>query len=103
MSSLNQFWTRTICDWSDDSPTSSLIMRKRRQFGVCGEGVGQHLECDVSVKGRISGAIDLSHAALTDESSDVVVGEAGADSQSHRLLGRTLRELYVRVRPRSHV
>ena len=41
--------------------------------GVCGEGVGENLECHVSVKSRVGGAVDLSHAALADEGRDVVV------------------------------
>ncbi len=42
---------------------------------------------------------DLPHAALADEGGDVVMAEPGADVERHRLLGRTLPELYVRVRP----
>ena len=62
-------------------------MRKRRPFGVCGEGVGRHLQCDVPVEGRISGLIDLSHTPLANAGSDVVVAESGADLERHELWG----------------
>ena len=46
---------------------------------VCGEGVGQHLECNVPVEGCVPGLIDLSHPAFADQGGDVVVAEPGAD------------------------
>ena len=39
-----------------------------------------------SVEGRVTGAVDLAHAALADEGGDVVMAEAVTDVQRHGLL-----------------
>ena len=49
--------------------------------------VGQDLQRHLPVQRGISGPIDLSHAALADESGDVVVSDAGADGEGHVLSG----------------
>ncbi len=40
---------------------------------------------DVSVEGGVGRSVDLAHAALADEGGHVVVPEAGADVQGHKL------------------
>ena len=45
----------------------------------------------------IGGLIDLAHAPLTDESTDVVVAEAGADLEGYELLGLNLGSFYAQA------
>ena len=45
--------------------------------------LGQDLQRDLPVQLGIGGLIDLAHAPLADEGGHVVVGDAGADLQSH--------------------
>ena len=52
------------------------------------EGVGEDLQGDLAVELRVGGLPDLAHAPFADEGGDVVVAEAGADSESHQRVRR---------------
>ena len=49
---------------------------------------GQGFQDDLAVQLGVGGLIDLSHTPLADEGGHVVVGDARADVESHRLLLR---------------
>ena len=54
-------------------------------LAIVGKRVGQHLQRNVPVQLRISGAIHLPHAAFADLGGDRVGTELGADLEGHRL------------------
>ena len=50
---------------------------------VSREGVGEDLQRDLAVELRVGGLPDLAHAALAEQSGDVVVADRGSGCQSH--------------------
>ncbi len=52
---------------------------------ISGKRLGQGLQCHLPVELGIGGLIDLPHAPLADESGHVVVGDARAKVEGHRL------------------
>ena len=54
-------------------------------LGIVGEKVWQDLERHVAVELRVAGAVDLPHAAGADLGGDVVMPEAVAYAEGHRL------------------
>ncbi len=71
--------------------------------GVCGEGVGENFECYVTVEGSIGGPIDLAHAALANEGSDIVVAEPGTDFKRHDLWMESSTPFYAQPLCISHL
>ncbi len=53
----------------------------------------QHLQRHIPVEGRVTGTVDLAHAALADLGGDSVVAEGGAGFESHLVRGRVERRL----------
>ena len=52
-------------------------------FGVAGKGVWEHLDRHLPVKARVSGSIDLTHAAFADLGGHFIRAKGGARLQRH--------------------
>ena len=63
-----------------------LTLKPRQPLWVRRERFGEDLQRDLAIELGIGGLIDLAHPALADEGGHVVVSNAGADLQGHRLL-----------------
>ena len=50
-----------------------------QSVGIAGKRLRRHLQRDLAVELGIGGLIQLAHATLTEESSDVIVSESGTD------------------------
>ena len=59
----------------------------REPFGIVRETVGQRFQRDVTTQPRVSGPIDLSHAAGTERRQDFVRTEARARGERHLARG----------------
>ena len=62
-----------------------LALEPCEAFRVSGKRVGEDLQGDLAVQLGIRRLIDLPHATLADEGSDVVMAEAGANVEGHIL------------------
>ena len=70
--------------WFSDEDFS-FSLEPRQPLRVSGERFGEDLERHLPLELGISRLIHLAHAPLADEGGHVVVAEAGADLQGHRL------------------
>ena len=61
------------------APDESLSLKPRQPIRISGKGFRQDLQRHLPVQLRIGGLIDLAHAALANEGSHIVVGDAGAN------------------------
>ena len=52
-------------------------------FLVARQEIGQHLDRNVAMELRITGAIDLAHAARANQRDDFVRAEASSGGQTH--------------------
>ena len=57
---------------------SGFTWEPGQAFRIIGEQVRQDFESHIAPELRVVSAVDLSHAALTDEGSDLVGAERGA-------------------------
>jgi hypothetical protein len=55
----------------------------RQPIGIGGEGVGQHLQCDVAIEPGVARAEHLAHAAFAKLGDDIVDPQTGAGGERH--------------------
>ena len=60
-----------------------MVGRLNAPYGVSRKRFGEDLERDLTLELGVGGLIDLTHPALADEGSHVVMAEPGADVQGH--------------------
>ena len=65
-----------------------LAIEAGQSFGVVGERLGQHLQCDVAIEPRVTGVINLSHSAGADGGTDFERPESRAGPYVHVELRR---------------
>ena len=65
--------------WFRAGENLRLSLEPGEAIGVAGELLGENLKGDLPVQLGVGGLVDLSHAALADESGHVVMAESGAD------------------------
>ena len=61
-----------------------LALEARDALAIADEGVGQHLQRNISVQLRVAGAVDLTHTAGADGGYDFVGTKPRATGQTHR-------------------
>jgi hypothetical protein len=61
----------------------SLAREPREPIAISSDKLGQNLQRDIAIERHVAGAIDLAHAARTDEREDFVRTEARAGGKSH--------------------
>src|SRR5262249_44588209 len=76
------------------SEDARFAFEAREALGICGEGIGKDLDRDVAMEVRVTGAIDLAHAAGSERRNDLERSDARPIGQHQRVeIGR--RALYA--------
>ena len=76
-----------------------FALESGQTFGVAGKGVWEHLDRHLPVKARVSGSIDLAHAAFADLGGDFIDAEASAGLEGHTILAGATEWLILQREP----